>query len=377
MKILIISRGIPSKADPMWGNFELDQAKALNRLGHDVVCMSIDKRRYRIGKKIGVQRKMIEGVALYSVFYPFPFPLLPRKIKNRLVDLLARQLFKTIRRSHGSFDVIHGHYLPNIRIACFLKRRWNIPAVGTEHWSQLKKKEIPDSVRKDATESYSVLDQLITVSYPMKEIVYRNFGVKSEFVGCVVDDVFSFVPRKEDGVFRFISVGSLFKIKGFDVAIEAFSIAKFSRKVQYVIIGEGSERASLEQMILSNNLKDKVLLLGRMERSDIMEWLAKSAVYVLSSKSENFATACMEALSAGLPAIMTKCGGPEDFVDENNAVLVKVDDPHEMATAMEFAVDNLDKFNREKISNDIKLNYSSDAIGRKLIEIYEKVTQKI
>lgn len=377
MKILVISRGIPSRDDPMWGNFELDQAKALKRLGHDVICMSVDKRRYRVSKKIGVEKKEIDDIVLYNIYYPIPFPALPRKIKNHLVNFLARRIFRIITRKHGSFDIIHAHYLPNIRIASFLKRIWNVPAVGTEHWSQLKKETMSKSVRKDAFESYHVLNQLITVSYPMKKIVEDNFSVKSEFVGCVVDDVFSFVPKQEDGIFRFISVGSLFKIKGFDTAIEAFSLAAFNKNVEYIIIGEGNERENLEQIILSKNLKDNVFLLGRMDRSKIMDWLGKSSAYVLSSKSENFATACMEALSSGVPAIMTKCGGPEDFVDESNAVLVNVDNIEEMARAMRFMVENSNQFNRKEISDNMKLNYSSEAIGQKLTKIYEKVTQNI
>lgn len=106
-----------------------------------------------------------------------------------------------------------------------------------------------------------------------------------------------------------------------------------------------------------------------------MDFMAKSSVYVLSSRSENFATACMEALSAGVPAIMTKCGGPEDFVDESNAVLVGVDNVDEMANAMRYMYTNIDQYDAASISKNIKEKYSPKAIGEQLSSIYQKIVK--
>ena len=103
-----------------------------------------------------------------------------------------------------------------------------------------------------------------------------------------------------------------------------------------------------------------------------MSLFSKSSVYVLSSHSENFATACMEAMSAGLPAIMTRCGGPEDFVDNSNSVLVNVNDLEDMAKAMHYMYDNIDKYHRKSISEGIKNKYSAEAVAKQLGRIYKQ-----
>jgi len=373
MKVLLISRGIPSKKDPMWGNFELDQAKAVLAQGHEVISMSVDRRIRLYWRTIGITSTTIDGVKMYNYFFPLPYRILPRSIHNYFVNRFAKKLYQHIENKEGKVDVIHGHYLPNIRIGTYLKSLFAIPVVGTEHWSELKRKKIKSSVYGDAQEAYPQVNKLITVSAPLKTIVKREFNVDSDFVGCVIDSVFNYIPGKKDEIFRFIAVGSLFKIKGFDTAIKAFAKANLPANVHFHIIGDGGMRGTLQQLIQSLGLENKVFLEGRKTRPEIMEFMAKSSVYVLSSLSENFATACMEALSAGVPAIMTKCGGPEDFVDETNAVMVGVGNVEEMAKAMNYMHENIDKYNQEEISKDIKAKYSPEAIGGQLSKIYKEI----
>ncbi|MCG8806045.1 glycosyltransferase family 4 protein [Tenacibaculum finnmarkense] len=373
MKILLISRGIPSKKDPMWGNFELDHAKALKSNRHNVVVMSIDNRMRLSWRTIGVTHKKVDGINMYNFFFPLPYRFLPRKLHNFIVDFFIEKLFKHVLEQEENFDVIHAHYLPNIRIASKIKQKYGIPVVGTEHWSELKRKPMKSKVFKDASETYSNINQLITVSSPLKKIIKTNFGVNSSFVGCVIDDVFGYVPLKEHNVFRFVAVGSLFKIKGFDILINAFAKANFGSQVELYIVGDGGLKFQLESLVKSLGIDKQVFLVGRKTRKEIMEIFSKSSVYLLSSQSENFATACMEALSSGIPAIMTKCGGPEDFVDESNSYLVEVGNVEEMAEAMHYMKNNIKKYNRKQISNFFREKYSAKAIAKATEKIYSKI----
>lgn len=373
MKILLISRGIPSEKDSMWGNFELDHAKALKKNGHNVVVMSIDRRIRLYWRAIGITHKKCSEINMYNFFFPLPYRFLPRKLHNFIVDVFVDKLFSHVVKQEGKFDVIHAHYLPNIRIGSKIKQKYGIPVVGTEHWSELKRKPIKNKVFKDASETYSKIDQLITVSSPLERVIKTNFGVNSTFVGCVIDDVFGYVPLKANNVFRFIAVGSLFKIKGFDTLIKAFAKAGFKTQAELYIVGDGGLKLQLENLAKSLGVDKQVFLVGRKTREEIMEFFSKSSVYLLSSRSENFATACMEALSSGIPTIMTRCGGPEDFVDESNSYLVEVDNIDEMAEAMSYMKNNIEKYNRKQISAFFRKKYSAKAIAKETEKVYSKI----
>ena len=72
MNILIISRGVPSRQFPQWGNFEKDQAEALQKKGHNIVMMSID-RRVNQNKWFRVQIRKVDGIISYNLNLPFLF----------------------------------------------------------------------------------------------------------------------------------------------------------------------------------------------------------------------------------------------------------------------------------------------------------------
>lgn len=372
-KILLITRGIPSVKSPVWGNFELDQAKAMQAAGYKVVCMSIDRRIRFYWRKIGITHKQISGVDLYNIFFPLPYRILPRFIHNYFVDKLAKKLFQYVQDREGEFDLIHGHYLQNIRIATVIKKERGIPVVGTEHWSDLKKESLSSAIVKDAFETYPQVDQLITVSYPLQRTLKKKFNAESVFIGCVIDDVFDYVPKSKSGCFRFLDVGALIKRKGFDIAIKAFAKAGFDESVKLHIIGEGRLRGQLQRLINQLALTKQVILEGHKSRGEIMEFMKGPSAYVLSSKVENFATACMEALSTGTPAVMTRCGGPEYFVDESNAVLVDVDNIDQMADALRYMYDNLHKYDFKSISENMRKKYSEKAVSAQLDEIYSRL----
>src|SRR5690606_5491721 len=134
-KILIVCRGIPSDKDPMWGNFELDQAKAIHEMNNKVVCISIDRRIRFYWRKLGVSHVVVDGIPTYNFYFPLPYFILPRFLHNFFVDCFTKVLYNYVIKREGRFNIIHGHYLPNIRIATKLKELMGVPVVGTEHWS--------------------------------------------------------------------------------------------------------------------------------------------------------------------------------------------------------------------------------------------------
>lgn len=67
MNILFITRGFPSETDPMLGNYEAVQAKALARKGHQVSVLTIQWKSFRyLFKSNAVEHRVVDGVEVYT-----------------------------------------------------------------------------------------------------------------------------------------------------------------------------------------------------------------------------------------------------------------------------------------------------------------------
>lgn len=100
-----------------------------------------------------------------------------------------------------------------------------------------------------------------------------------------------------------------------------------------VIAGEGEQRAALEREIEALHLRDRAFLLG--QRSDVPELLAGMDVFVLSSISEGYSLALVEAAAAGLPIVATDVGGNAEIVEHGvTGLIVPPGDPLALAHAM-------------------------------------------
>ena len=94
---------------------------------------------------------------------------------------------------------------------------------------------------------------------------------------------------------------------------------------------------------------------------------------MLASRSETFGVAYIEAMAAGLPVIATRCGGPEDFVTEENGILIPVDDESTLTSAMERMMLRREDYDSAAISADIRRKFAPETIAARLTELYEGV----
>ena len=101
--------------------------------------------------------------------------------------------------------------------------------------------------------------------------------------------------------------------------------------------------------------------------------LETSDCFVLASKSETFGIVYIEAMAKGLPVIATRCGGPEEFVNKDNGLLVDVGDCEALTEAMVYMMNHKDLYNKEMIRQFCLENFSESAIADKIIEEYNKV----
>lgn len=375
MVIYFIARGIPDAHSPQWGCFEIDQARALSAMGHKVVYLSVDSRLRLYYRRLGQTRQVVDGVICYNSFL-YPNAMIIGKYFQRLARRQQlERLYKRAVRTEGKPDVLYSHYLWNTNEAIELHKKYGVPLVGIEHWSELNKHPLPQKVKRQADATYPFVDKLITVSGTLQKRIEDLYHIKAEVVHNMVGKEFVYQPHTETGKIQFVSTGSLIKRKGFDLLPKAFALADLPKdKWQMQIIGGGKERIRLQQQIDKAGLSANILLVGQKNKQEISRLLNESDAFVLPSRNENFSVAVLEALACGLPVIASICGGIRECIDEKNGLLFEVDDVQELAKAIKQMYEHYRDYDRQAIADDCKARFSAEVIAKQLTEIFEDVT---
>lgn len=374
MNILIISRGYPSDKYKRNGIFEFDQARALARLGHKVVYAALDMRSIRKKRRFFFESFEKEGVYIEAI--NIPLGSISKRLLRHMRRFALKKLYKKILKRHGKPDIIHAHFIGIGYTTVEVLGKNKIPLLLTEHFSEMNQQIISPYMIKLGDYTYSRVDKLIAVSNHLAKNLEEKFGVNSVVIPNIVDlESFRYTKKgNEASGFNFVSTGNLVKNKRMDYLIKAFYKAfRNSEEVCLYIFGEGPEEANLRELIKEYRLEDRIFLMGQVDRKCIAKQMEVSNCFVLASRSETFGVAYIEAMSMGLPVIATKCGGPENFINDKNGILVSLYNINDLESAMVYMYKNSEKYDSEFIARRTQLQYSSNTIAKSLTELYTNI----
>ena len=139
-----------------------------------------------------------------------------------------------------------------------------------------------------------------------------------------------------------ISAGRLESVKGYDILINAFAMSKSSKKCNLLIIGEGSQRKELEELVTHLGLESSVHMPGFVRNPYAL--MVKSKLFVLSSYYEGLPTVLIEAQILKCPIISTDCpSGPNEILDHGRVgFLTDVGDISKLSTVIDMVIGNYD-----------------------------------
>jgi glycosyltransferase involved in cell wall biosynthesis len=128
------------------------------------------------------------------------------------------------------------------------------------------------------------------------------------------------------------AVGNVRLPKAYEVLLQAAALlVKRCGRFHFVIAGDASGKLGESLLALRNRLglDQRVTSLGL--RPDVTTVLQNLDIFALSSRTEGFSIACIEAMACGVPVVATRSGGPQQILDERTGILVPVDRPEELA----------------------------------------------
>jgi len=127
-----------------------------------------------------------------------------------------------------------------------------------------------------------------------------------------------------------IHVSNFRPVKRIVDVIKTFAIVNLQIPSRLLLVGDGPERSSAENLVRELGLVGKVCFLGKQE--NFVNLLQKSDVFLLPSDSESFGLAALEAMSCGVPVVAANVGGiPEVVKHGETGFLAAVGDVEEMS----------------------------------------------
>ncbi len=388
MKILVIPSFYPTEENPYRGIFFREQSEIIQSFGcevHVVYSEHLSLKRFSFNKAYKNHFQYSHNIENgLPVHRKHTWNFIPTMNRYGLgLKIWVRHVLKIIKliMSEGFVpDVIHAHGLVAAGIAAFeVKKKYKIPYIITEHFSGFEQKTFNNNASfKTLKESLLNAEKIIAVSPSLRNSIIKTFNLENENELLVIPnfiDVNFFSLKKENkkNNFSFLTISNLTYNKKVDRLIEAFSfLCKDKNNIFLRIGGDGESLDSLKQLVSRLNIQDKVIFLGNLSRSEVKDQMMASDCFVLSSDIETFGVVLLEALAVGTPVISTRSGGPDFFINDDIGRLVEKNSKS-LYDAMCYMIDNISKFERNKVRDFVVKNFSGDVIALKYLDMFKNI----
>lgn len=180
----------------------------------------------------------------------------------------------------------------------------------------------------------------------------------------------------DEDEFLLLAVGRLVEQKNYPFLLKAFKeLMDRNIKTKLIVCGDGEEREQIEQYIKSNDLGEKVFLLGNV--SDVEKWMSCADCFVLPSVYEGLPTVLVEAQTSGLPILFSETITKEVIFDDK-AIELSIEDIKIWADAVQSLASEKQKRNaaNKECLEKGKDNFSVKSITARLEEHYDRIVNE-
>lgn len=312
--------------------------------------------------------------------YPlFDFPPYESALSSTMVDVILNE----------NLDLLHVHYaIPHASSAylanrILAKKGRSIPYITTLHGTDITlvgKDKMYESV---VTFSINESDAITAVSENLRQETVNSFDIEKEIhVIPNFVDIKRFSLTNKDHFRKMLApngekilahVSNFRKVKRIEDVIYTFEKVRKQIPSKLLMIGDGPERVTMEQLCRDLELCDDVRFLGKQDKLE--EILSITDLFMLPSASESFGLAALEAMGCEVPVISSNAGGiPEINIHGLTGYLTEVGDIEAMAKYSIDLLSDYDKlmtFKKNALAQAQKFNINN------IIPLYEKLYDSV
>ena len=312
---MIVTPWYPSPRAPYHGAFVRDHALAVSRHADDTTVVHVDAEPAANGAS--VHREVHPEGDLLRVTIPLDTRRPRAEVARAHADALRQHAADAFRRA----DVVHAHVgLPSGWAAST-----TVPARArffvTEHASYLTSVLATPDARELYEQMLRRCDRYWVVSRALRDHVRDTFPELADRIHASPNpirfDRLPDPPARRTALRRWLYVGTLAEPKGVFRLLRAFAACAPARYgLTLTMVGQGPVAEELRRLAAELGVADRVSLPGAVPPERIGAAYAGADLLVHLSESETFGVTALEAAAAGLCVIVTRCGGPEETLDE-------------------------------------------------------------
>lgn len=336
MKILVLNYEFP----PLGGGaapVSRDISMQLAMRGHEVTAVTM-------GYHDLPEYEEVQGVKIYRL------KCLRRKKSSCMpweqytYLLSVRHFMKRHMQSH-TYDVCHVHFvIPTGEVARWIKKKYHIPYIITAHGSDVEgynQKKYMKVMHKFLRPSWRKIvccsEGVIAPSVYLKSLMETEYSQGKYFLIPNGLDIAKYKKLSERGVKenRILLMGRMQKSKNMQIIFKAFSKVNLSGwKVD--VLGDGPCRTELEGLVKKLKLVDNVKFHGWIDNSssEQMGYLQRASIYITASYFENCPMAVLETIAAGCYPLLSDIPAHRQLVADDEYYF-SADDIHGLAKKLE------------------------------------------
>ena len=304
----------------------------LARRGHEVHFIT-----YRRPARLSTFNENIFFHEVTGEDYPlFEYPPYDTALTSKLVDVVQ----------HYQLDVLHVHYaIPHAAVAYMAKQilltqGYYLPTVTTLHGTDITLVGTNQSFAPVVAFSINNSDGVTAVSQNLRRQTLDSFDIHNDIR--VIYNFIDFARFKRTDKDHFkkaiaprgerilTHVSNFRQVKRVDDVLRIFKIVRDELPAKLLLIGDGPERRSLEDLARRLGVDHDVRFLGKQHA--VEELLAISDLFLIPSGNESFGLAALEAMACEVPVISSNVGGlPEVNIQGKTGYLSDVGDVEDMA----------------------------------------------